>query len=48
MKRSLFVFDSEVRNRVEKIENSICSAPKFIEISLDLSLTCPDEKIFKK
>ena len=46
MKCLLFVLDSKVYNRVEKFENS--SFSEFVEIGLDLSLTCSDEKAHKK
>ena len=46
MKCLLFVLDSKVYNRVEKFENS--SFSEFVEIGLDLSLTCSDEKVRKK
>ena len=45
---SLHNFNSKVHNRVEKIENSVWSASKFIEIKLGLSLTCSCEIVFKK
>ena len=43
---SLHVLNSKVHDRVGGIENSIQSALKFIEINLDLPLTCSYETMF--
>ena len=42
------VLNCKVHNRFGKIENSILSARKFIEINLALSLTCSYEIVLKK